>query len=65
MVTSLYFWFNYSSDATLHAVRCVQVLVYALRASLQELLMLFIFLLIAMLVFATMIYYAERKDATK
>jgi hypothetical protein len=29
------------------------------------LLMLFIFLLIAMLVFATMIYYAERQDATK
>ena len=45
--------------------QALKVLVYALRASLQELLMLFIFLLIAMLVFATMIYYAERKDATQ
>ena len=45
--------------------QALKVLVYALRASLQELLMLFIFLLIAMLVFATMIYYAERKDATR
>ncbi|XP_070196497.1 potassium voltage-gated channel protein Shaw-like [Littorina saxatilis] len=44
--------------------QALKVLVYALRASLQELLMLFIFLLIAMLVFATMIYYAEREDAT-
>ena len=45
--------------------QALKVLVYALRASLQELLMLFIFLLIAMLVFATMIYYAERQDATR
>ncbi|GFN98561.1 potassium voltage-gated channel subfamily c member 1, partial [Plakobranchus ocellatus] len=42
--------------------QALKVLVYALRASLQELLMLFIFLLIAMLIFATMIYYAERSD---
>ena len=42
--------------------QALKVLVYALRASLQELLMLFIFLLIAMLIFATMIYYAERND---
>ncbi|CAG5124322.1 unnamed protein product, partial [Candidula unifasciata] len=40
--------------------QALKVLVYALRASLQELMMLFIFLLIAMLIFATMIYYAER-----
>ncbi|KAL8622493.1 hypothetical protein ACOMHN_034156 [Nucella lapillus] len=45
--------------------QALKVLVYALRASLQELLMLFIFLLIAMLIFATMIYYAERQDATR
>ena len=45
--------------------QALEVLVYALRASLQELMMLFIFLLIAMLIFATMIYYAERKDATQ
>ncbi|XP_046583525.1 potassium voltage-gated channel protein Shaw-like [Haliotis rubra] len=44
--------------------QALKVLVYSLKASLQELLMLFIFLLIGMLVFATMIYYAERKDAT-
>ena len=44
--------------------QALKVLVYALKASLQELLMLFIFLLIGMLVFSTMIYYAERKDAT-
>ena len=43
--------------------QALQILVYALKASLQELLMLGIFLLIGMLVFATMIYYAERKDA--
>lgn len=42
--------------------QALKVLVYALRASLQELLMLFIFLLIAMLIFATMIYYAERSN---
>lgn len=40
--------------------QALKVLVYALRASLQELMMLFIFLLIAMLIFATVIYYAER-----
>ena len=44
--------------------QALQILVYALKASLQELLMLGIFLLIGMLVFATMIYYAERKNAT-
>ncbi|KAL8608746.1 hypothetical protein ACOMHN_059069 [Nucella lapillus] len=44
--------------------QALKVLVYALKASLQELLMLFIFLLIGMLIFSTMIYYAERKDAT-
>ncbi|KAK7100608.1 hypothetical protein V1264_023528 [Littorina saxatilis] len=44
--------------------QALKVLVYALKASLQELLMLFIFLLIGMLVFSTMIYYAEREDAT-
>nr|KAG5695968.1 hypothetical protein BaRGS_023347 [Batillaria attramentaria] len=43
--------------------QALKVLVYSLKASLQELLMLFIFLLIGMLVFSTMIYYAERKDA--
>lgn len=43
--------------------QALQILVYALKASLQELLMLGIFLLIGMLVFATMIYYAERQDA--
>ncbi|XP_059162820.1 potassium voltage-gated channel protein Shaw-like [Physella acuta] len=40
--------------------QALKVLVYALRASLQELMMLFIFLLLATLIFATMIYYAER-----
>jgi len=43
--------------------QALQILVYALKASLQELFMLLIFLLIGMLVFATMIYYAEREDA--
>ena len=43
--------------------QALQILVYAVKASLQELLMLGIFLLIGMLVFATLIYYAERKDA--
>lgn len=42
--------------------QALQILVYALKASIQELLMLLIFLLIGMLVFATMIYYAERED---
>jgi hypothetical protein len=45
--------------------QALKVLVYALKASLQELLMLMIFLLIGMLIFSTMIYYAERKDATQ
>ncbi|CAG5118146.1 unnamed protein product [Candidula unifasciata] len=40
--------------------QALKVLVYALRASLKELMMLFIFLLIATLIFATVIYYAER-----
>ncbi|XP_045159630.1 potassium voltage-gated channel protein Shaw-like [Mercenaria mercenaria] len=43
--------------------QALQILIYALKASIQELLMLLIFLLIGMLVFATMIYYAEREDA--
>ncbi|XP_050402185.1 potassium voltage-gated channel protein Shaw-like [Patella vulgata] len=43
--------------------QALKVLVYAIKASIQELLMLFIFLMIGMLVFATMIYYAERTDA--
>ncbi|KAL4235982.1 hypothetical protein ACF0H5_004370 [Mactra antiquata] len=43
--------------------QALQILVYAIKASIQELLMLLIFLLIGMLVFATMIYYAEREDA--
>ncbi|XP_014773845.1 potassium voltage-gated channel protein Shaw [Octopus bimaculoides] len=44
--------------------QALKILVYAMKASIQELLMLAIFMIIAMLVFATMIYYAERKDAT-
>ena len=43
--------------------QALKVLVYSLKASLHELLMLLIFLMIGMLVFATMIYYTERKDA--
>lgn len=43
--------------------QALKILVYALKASVQELLMLFIFLIIGMLIFASMIYYAERKDA--
>ena len=43
--------------------QALQILIYALKASVHELLMLGIFLLIGMLVFATMIYYAERRDA--
>ncbi|KAL4235981.1 hypothetical protein ACF0H5_004369 [Mactra antiquata] len=42
--------------------QALQILVYAIKASIQELLMLLIFLLLGMLVFATMIYYAERGD---
>ncbi|XP_033737290.1 potassium voltage-gated channel protein Shaw-like [Pecten maximus] len=45
--------------------QALKILVYALKASVQELLMLAIFLLIGMLVFASMIYYAERKDAVQ
>lgn len=41
------------------------MLVYAIKASIQELLMLFIFLLIGMLIFSTMIYYAEHKNTTR
>ena len=45
--------------------QALQILVYALKASLQELLMLGIFLFIGMLIFATMIYYAERQNSGK
>ena len=45
--------------------QALQILVYALKASLQELLMLSIFLFIGMLIFATMIYYAERQNSGK
>ena len=45
--------------------QALQILVYALKASLQELLMLGIFLFIGMLIFATMIYYAERQSSGK
>ena len=51
-----------------HLVRhyqALQILLYALKASLQELLMLSIFLFIGMLIFATMIYYAERQSSGK
>ena len=40
--------------------KALKILVHAIRASIQELLMLSIFLIIAMLVFATLIFYAER-----
>lgn len=43
--------------------QALKILIYALRASVQELLMLAIFLLIGMLIFASLLYYAERKDA--
>lgn len=43
--------------------QALKILVCALRASIQEFLMLSIFLIIGMLVFASMIYYAEREDA--
>ena len=42
--------------------QALKILVYALKASVQELCMLAIFLIIGMLVFASMIYYAERKS---
>ncbi|XP_061182464.1 potassium voltage-gated channel subfamily C member 2-like [Saccostrea echinata] len=40
--------------------QALKILVYALKASLQELLMLAIFLIIGMLIFSSLIYYAER-----
>ena len=40
--------------------KALKILVHAIRASIQELLMLSIFLFIAMLVFSTIIFYAER-----
>lgn len=49
-----------------HLVRhyqALKILIYALKASVQELFMLAIFLFIGMLVFASLIYYAERQDA--
>lgn len=45
--------------------QALQILIYSLKASMQELLMLGIFLFIGMLVFATMIYYAERQNSGK
>lgn len=42
--------------------QALKILVYALKASIQELFMLAIFLFIGTLVFASIIYYAERKD---
>ena len=41
--------------------KALKILVHAIKASVQELLMLAIFLFIAMLVFSTLIFYAERK----
>lgn len=43
--------------------KALKILVHAIRASIQELLMLSIFLFIAMLVFSTVIFYAERPTA--
>lgn len=40
--------------------KALKILVHAIRASIQELLMLSIFLIIAMLVFSTLVFYAER-----
>jgi hypothetical protein len=40
--------------------QALKILVYALKASLQELLMLAIFLIIGMLIFSSLIFYAER-----
>lgn len=40
--------------------KALKILVYAIKASVQELLMLSIFLFISMMIFSTMIYYAER-----
>ena len=43
----------------------LKILVHAIKASFQELLMLSIFLVIAMLVFATLIYYAENRASAE
>lgn len=40
--------------------KALKILVHAIKASIQELLMLMIFLIIGMLVFSTLIYYAEQ-----
>lgn len=40
--------------------KALKILVHAIKASVQELLMLSIFIFIAMLVFSTLIFYAER-----
>ena len=40
--------------------KALKILVHAIKASIQELLMLSIFLFIAMLIFSTLIFYAER-----
>ena len=42
--------------------KALKILVHAIKASIHELLMLSIFLFIAMLVFSTLIFYAERAD---
>ena len=42
--------------------KALKILVHAIKASVQELLMLAIFLFIAMLVLSTLIFYAERRD---
>ena len=45
--------------------RALKILIHAIKASIQELLMLCIFLVIAMLVFSTLIFYAERSPEDK
>ncbi|CAD5111689.1 unnamed protein product [Dimorphilus gyrociliatus] len=45
--------------------KALKILVHAIRASIQELLMLLIFIFIAMLVFSTLIFYAERPSQSK
>lgn len=40
--------------------RALQILMHAIKASVQELLMLAIFLLLAMVIFSTLVFYAER-----
>ncbi|ELU09920.1 hypothetical protein CAPTEDRAFT_157089 [Capitella teleta] len=42
--------------------KALKILVHAIKASIQELLMLAIFLFIAMLVLSTLIFYAERRE---